>query len=141
MKKEVFDDYINRFNKRDATTFENYIHPNARILNGHLLIKGMQGMKDHYARVWSGYAEELHVERFVSDERTAAIELLTHFTALKDDEESIFGPISAGETFDSHNVIIYRIENGLFTDIKIGNISRVKTNLKGEKIDVGQAHK
>jgi hypothetical protein len=141
MNKEVFGDYIDRFNKRDATTFEDYIHPNARIQNGSLLIKGMQGMKDHYVKVWGGYTEELHVERFVSDEHTAAIEMLAHFTATKDDDKSIFGPILAGETFDSHSVIIYRIENGLFTDIKIGSIGRVKTSLKGEKIDVGQAHK
>lgn len=141
MKKEVFDDYINRFNKRDATTFEDYVHPDARILNGHLLIKGMQGMKDHYARIWGGYTEELHVERFVSDEYTLAVEMRAHFTATKDDDESIFGPILAGETFDSHNVIIYQIENGLFTDIKIATLSRVKTNLRGEKMDVGQAHK
>jgi hypothetical protein len=141
MKKEVFDDYINRFNKRDATTFDDYVHPDARILNGRLLINGRQGMKDHYARIWSGYTEELYVERYVSDEHTVAIEMRAHFTATKDDKKSVFGPILAGETFDSHNVIIYRIEDGLFIDIKIANLSRVKTNLKGEKIDVGQAHK
>jgi hypothetical protein len=142
MKKEVFDDYINRFNKRDATTFDDYIHPDASILlYGHLLIKGRQGMKDHYARIWSGYTEQLEIERFVSDDHTVAIEMRAHFTATKEDEKSVFGPILAGETFDSHNVIIYRIEDGLFTDIKIGNLSRVKTNLKGEKFDVGQVHK
>ena len=141
MKGEVFDDYINRFNRRDATTFDDYIHPQARILNGRLLIKGRQGMKDHYARIWSGYTEELKIERFVSDDHTVAIEMRAHFTATKDDQESVFGPILAGETFDSDNVIIYRIENGLFTDIKIANLGRIKTNLKGERLDVGQAHK
>ena len=48
MKKEVFDDYINRFNARDVTAFEDYIDPNARVINGTLEIRGMQGMKDHY---------------------------------------------------------------------------------------------
>ena len=45
MKKEVFDDYINRFNARDATAFEDYIDPNARVINGLLEINGMQGMR------------------------------------------------------------------------------------------------
>jgi len=34
-----------------------------------------------------------------------------------------------------------RIKNGLFTDTKVANLSRVKTGLKGDKIDVGQAHR
>jgi hypothetical protein len=57
MKREVFDDYINRFNKRDATTFEEYIDPHAKIINGTLVIQGMQGMKDHYAKIWKGFSE------------------------------------------------------------------------------------
>ena len=141
MTKEIFDDYISRFNGRDPTTFDDYIHPEARILNGRFLIRGRQGMKDHYAKIWSGYTEELKIERFVADDHTVAIEMEAHFTATRDDEESIFGPIMAGETFDSHNVIIYRIDNGLFTDIKIANLDRTKTTLKGEKLDVGRAHK
>lgn len=141
MKKEAFDDYIDRFNKRDATTFEDYIHPNARIQNGTLCINGKQGMKDHYVKLWGGYTEELNVQRYVSDEHTVAIEMLAHFTALRDDEQSVFGPILKGEHFDTHNVIIYQVENGKFADIKIATVTRVKTNLKGEKINVGQAHK
>jgi len=36
MKRAVFDDYINRFNARDATAFEDYIDPKARVLNERL---------------------------------------------------------------------------------------------------------
>lgn len=140
MKREIFDDYINRFNGRDATAFEDYIHPDARIINGALEIRGMQGMKDHYARIWKGFSEELHVERFVSDEHTLAIQMWTHFTAQKDDDDSLFGPVKAGETFDYHGIIMYEMENNKFTSIKVSYLSFTFTNLKGEKKELGIPH-
>jgi len=140
MKKEVFDNYINRFNRRDATTFEDYVHPNATIINGRLEIRGMQGMKDHYAKIWKGFSEELHVERFVSDEHTLAIQMWTHFTAQKDDKESLFGPVKAGETFDFHGVIMYELENDKFTSIRVAYNSFTYTNFKGETVELGIPH-
>ncbi len=140
MKREVFDDYINRFNARDAMAFEDYIDPNAKIINGTLEIQGMQGMKDHYAKIWKGFSEELHVERFVSDEHTLAIQMWTHFTAQKDDKESLFGDVKARETFDYHGIIMYQIVNGKFTDIKISYLSFLYTNLAGKTIDLGIPH-
>lgn len=41
MRKEKFDDYIDRFNRRDPTAFEDHVHPNAKIINGRLEIHGM----------------------------------------------------------------------------------------------------
>jgi len=140
MKREVFDDYINRFNRRDATTFQDYIHPDAKVINGTLEIHGMQGMKDHYAKIWKGFSEELHVERFVSDEQTLAIQMWTHFTAQKDDKESLFGEVKAGETFDYHGIIMYEIENGKFTSIKVAYLSFTFTNLKGKTVELGIPH-
>ena len=140
MKKEVFDDYINRFNARDASAFEDYIDPNAVIINGTLEIKGMQGMKDHYARIWKGFKEELNVERFVSDEDTLAIQMWTHFTAEKDDKESLFGDVKAGETFDYRGIIMYEIVNGKFTSIKVSYLSFTYTNLEGKTVDLGIPH-
>ena len=140
MKREVFDDYINRFNRRDPTAFEDYIDPNAKVINGTLEIRGMQGMKDHYARIWKGFKEELHVERFVSDEDTLAIQMWTHFTAEKDDNESLFGPVKKGETFDYRGIIMYELVNGKFTSIKVSYLSFTYTNYKGEKKELGIPH-
>jgi len=140
MKKEVFDDYIKRFNARDATTFEDYIDPNARIINGTLVIQGMQGMKDHYARIWRSFLEELKVTRFVSDEHTLAIEMSTHFTVQKDDDDSPFGKVKAGESFDYHGVIMYQIVNEKFTDIKVAYLSFSYTDLEGKKKELGIPH-
>jgi hypothetical protein len=140
MKREIFDDYIKRFNARDATAFEAYIDPNATIINGTLTINGMQGMKDHYAKIWKGFSEELHVERFVSDNDTLAIQMWTHFTAQKDDKDSLFGNVKAGETFDYHGLIMYHILNGKFTDIKIAYLSFIYTDHKGTRKDLGIPH-
>ena len=140
MKKEVFDDYINRFNARDATAFEDYIDPNARVINGTLEITGMQGMKDHYAKIWKSFSEELHVERFVSDENTLAIQMWTHFAVKKDDDGSPFGKVRTGEAFDYHGVIMYQIVNGKFTDIKVAYLSFTFTNLEGKTIELGIPH-
>lgn len=140
MKREVFDDYINRFNQRDATAFEDYIYPDAKVINGTLEIHGMQGMKDHYAMIWKNFSEELHVERFVSDEHTLAIQMWTHFTALKDEKESLFGAVKAGETFDYHGIIMYELENDKFTSIKVSYLSFTHTNHKGETVELGLPH-
>jgi hypothetical protein len=59
------------------------------------------------------------VERFVSDEHTLAIQKWTHFTLMKDDDDSPFGKVKAGETFDYHGVIMYQIVDNKFMDIKV----------------------
>jgi hypothetical protein len=140
MKKEIFDDYISRFNARDTTAFEQYIDPNAKVTNGTLVINGIEGMKEHYAKIWNSFSEELHVERFVSDDNTLAIQMWAHFTAIKDDDESLFGKIKAGETFDYRGIIMYQLENDKFTDIKVAYQSFTRTDLEGKRIELGIPH-
>ena len=140
MNRETYDDYIRRFNEQDMKAFETYIAPNCKITNETLEIHGIRGMKDHYARIWQTFTEELHIERFVSDGETLAVQMWTHFTALRDDRESPFGPVRAGETFDYRGVIIYQIEHGKFTDIRVAYNSFTYTNLEGEVVDRGIPH-
>jgi hypothetical protein len=140
MERKVFDDYINRFNAKDISAFEDYIDPNAKVINGTLEIIGMQGMKEHYAQIWKSFSEELHVERFVSDEHTLAIQMWAHFTALKDDDDSLFGKVQAGECFDYHGVIMYQIENNKFTEIKVAYLSFTHTDLEGKTVQLGIPH-
>ncbi len=140
MDRGTFDDYISRFNARDATAFGDYIDPDARVLNGSLEINGAEGMKEHYARIWRSFSEELHVERFVSDEDSLAIQMWTHFTALEDDDDSPFGAVKAGETFDYHGVIMYQLVNSKFTDIKVAYLSFSRTDLEGTTVELGIPH-
>jgi hypothetical protein len=140
MNRQTYDDYIRRFNAQDASAFDDYIAPDMRMTNGTLQFRGVQGMKEHYARIWQTFSEELHVERFVSDENTLAVQMWTHFTALRDDEQSLFGPVKRGETFDFRGVIIYQIEDGKFTDICVAYNSFIFTNQRGETVNLGIPH-
>ena len=97
-------------------------------------------MKEHYARIWRSFSEELHVERFVSDEDSLAIQMWTHFTALEDDDDSPFGAVKAGETFDYHGVIMYQLVNSKFTDIKVAYLSFSRTDLEGTTVELGIPH-
>ena len=140
MKRETFNDYINRFNAQDMSAFEDYIDPNATITNGPLVIQGREGMKEHYSKIWKSITEELTVERFVSDDQTLAIQLRAHFTARQDDKNSPFGAVKDGECFDYHGIVMYRIENNKFTDIKVSYLSFSRTNLEGKTIEMGIVH-
>jgi hypothetical protein len=140
MKKEIFDEYINRFNQRDATAFDDYLDQNMRMQNGALVYYGVQGMKDHYAKIWSTFKEELHVERYTSDDENIAIEMWTHFTAERDNPDSLFGSVVKGDTFDYRGLIMYRVENQKFTDIKVSYLSFARTGSDGIQINMGIPH-
>jgi hypothetical protein len=140
MKRQVFDDYINRFNQRDMTAFDDYIATDLVLQNGTLVLHGRQGMKDHYAKIWSTFREELHVERFFSDDENIAIEMWTHFTAERDNPASLFGDVKQGDTFDFRGLILYKIKDGKFPDIKVAYLSFVRTNSDGKQISLGIPH-
>ncbi len=135
-----FDEYIRRFNAHDETAFDDYIAPEMRMLNGTLAFTGVQGMKDHYLKkIWPFYKEELHVERFVSDANSIAIQMWAHFTASKD-ADTLFGSVRAGETFDFHGVIMYEITNNKFSRITVAYNSFMHTDPTGKTVNMGIPH-
>jgi hypothetical protein len=54
-----------------------------------------------------------------------------HFTALANDAESLFGPVRAGGTSDFRSLIMYRVEDEKFADIKVAYNSFVFTDPDG----------
>jgi hypothetical protein len=141
MDKTTFEDYIRRFNARDVTAFDDYIHPDLHMMNGTLEFHGLQGMKDHYQQhIWTTFSESLHVPRFVSKGDTVAIQMRTHFEAEVDNDASLFGPVRKGETFDFNGLIMYRLEDGKFIDIQVAYNSFVYTNSRGEQTSLGIPH-
>jgi hypothetical protein len=140
MKRETFDEYIRRFNEEDPTAFEDYLHPSMHMQNGTLEFTGIQGMKDHYARIWGTFKETLQVKRFVSDDETVAIQMWAHFDVLADNRDSVFGPVRKGEAFDFHGLIMYRLEDNRFADIKVAYNQFVFTGLDGSPKDLGIPH-
>lgn len=140
MEREIFDDYIRRFNARDVTAFDDYIAADLHMQNGLLEFEGRQGMKDHYAKIWVSFTENLTVERFVSDEDTIAIQMWARFTARRDDPGSLFGPVREGETFDFRGLIMYRLADEKFADIKVAYNSFTFTDTDEVTTELGIPH-
>lgn len=142
MQEERFREYIRRFNEEDDTAFDDYLAPDMHMKNGTLEFDGVDGMKRHYReRIWPDFVEELTVPRFVSDEKNAAIRMFTHFIARRDMEDSLFGPVKKGETFDFEGIIMYALdETDRFSDIVVAYNSFVYTDLDGNTKDLGIPH-
>ncbi len=140
MKRKTYNDYIRRFNNQDNSAFEMYLAPNMHMQNGLLEFTGIESMKAHYKKIWQSFTEHLTVQRFVGDEQTVAVQLLAHFTAHKDDPDSMFGPVQRGEMFDFRGVIIYQIEQEKFIDICVAYNSFLHTNAQGETKELGIPH-
>lgn len=140
MNRSRFDEYIRRFNAEDSSTFDDFIAPDMTMQNGRLHFTGVQGMKDHYAKIWGKMKETLHVERFLCDGDQVAIQMHTTFDVLVDAADSPFGPISKGERFDYYGIILYKLRDGRFTDIKVSYLDFVRTKVDGERILIGIPH-
>lgn len=141
MRKELFDDYIARFNARDATTFEDYLARDVHVQNGTLEYTGVQAMKDHYAKIWPTFEEVLEVSDFLGSDSNVAIRMLTHFTAERDDPASLFGPVVVGDRFEYKGVISYRLnEDGRFQDILVAYNSFTSISVDGVVRELGIPH-
>ena len=141
MNRGRFDEYIRRFNAQDPTTFDDYIAADMHMKNGALEFRGAQGMREHYCkRIWPYFEERLQVERFVSDERTLAVQMWTRFVARADATDTLFGPVRAGESFDYRGLIMYEIEYGKFVRITVSYNSFTHTDALGKSTELGIPH-
>lgn len=110
--------------------------------NGTLEFTGIDAMKHHYRDlIWPTFRELLTVPRYVSDGHTVAIQMITDFTARRDNPDSLFGHVREGETFQFNGVIMYRLDaNQRFDDILVAYNSFTHTNLEGVTVDLGIPH-
>lgn len=140
MIRAEFDDYIARFNAQDVSAFEDFLTEDMHMTNGTLEFRGIQGMKDHYARIWSTFTERLTVGRFVCDDAHVAIEMDAHFEAQRDDPDSVFGPVTRGESFDFSGLIMYDVVDGRFTRLRVAYNSFLHTAPDGTITSLGIPH-
>lgn len=141
MDERAFSEYIRRFNEEDDTAFDDYLHPEMHMKNGTLEFSGVDGMKHHYRDlIWGRFRELLDVRRFVGAGDRIAIQMRTLFTARKDQEASIFGPVKTGETFEFNGLIMYELDGGRFRDILVAYNSFVFTDEAGRSRDLGIPH-
>jgi hypothetical protein len=140
INKAAFDHYIALFNAKNPQAFEACFADDIVMQNGHLIMKGIPAVKEHYRKIWSVMKEELNVVNYTSDGDNLAIEMKTHFTVLNDTDESPFGPIKKDENFDYHGVIMYKINaDGKFYDIKVAYLDFTRTT-NGKTVSLGMAH-
>lgn len=142
MKEARFREYIARFNAADDTAFDDYLAQDLHVKNGTLEFTGIDGMKRHYRElIWPDFREELTVPRYVSESDRAAVQMTTLFTALHNRQDSLFGAVNKGETFEFNGVIMYEINaQDRFSDILVAYNSFVHTDLDGVRHDLGIPH-
>lgn len=142
MDEPRFREYIRRFNDEDDTAFDDYLAPDMHMRNGTLEYTGVDGMKNHYrGNIWGRFRERLTVPRFVTDGPTIAIRMLTLFTALHDDDDTIFGPVKKGETFQFDGLIMYELDDtDRFADIQVAYNAFIHTDVNGVRRDLGIPH-
>lgn len=140
MDRATFDEYIRRFNAEDPTTFDEFLSPDTKMLNGALEFQGIEGMRDHYEnKIWPYFVERLHVLQFVSSETVLAVRIWTNFRARKE-ADTLFGHVFPGDQFDFRGLIMYEISHGKFTSITVAYNSFTNTKVNGEVIDIGMPH-
>lgn len=143
MQETRFKEYIDRFNQRDDTAFDDFLADDVHVQNGTLHFDGVQGMKEHYQRIWKDFSEELFPSHFTSDgdpNGTAAIRMGTNFTALHDAEDSLFGPVTKGEKFRFDGVIMYTLRDDKYTSILVAYNNFIHTDAQGNSRDLGIPH-
>lgn len=141
MNRATFEDYLARFNARDATAFDDYLCDDMQMLNGALRFEGIAGMKHHYVDViWPHFAEKLNLIRFIGNMAHVAVELRTDFTALTDASDTLFGPVVRGEMFVYRGLIMYDLRNGKFATITVAYNSFTNTKPDGTTIELGLPH-
>lgn len=80
------------------------------------------------------------VPRCVSGDETLAIEMETTFLTLDDHDETIFGPVHKGDQFDFRGLIMYRLEDDRFAEIRVAYNSFTFTGVDGTKRELGIPH-
>ena len=141
MDRATYDKYVERFNKKDETAFEDYLCEDMHMLNGALEFTGIDGMKAHYMeKIWPHFVEDLTVLRFLGGEERIAIEMRAEFTAMDAFEETLFGPVVKGERFTFHGILMYELEGGRFKKIQVAYNSFKNTKVDGTVIDMGMPH-
>ncbi|PZA07694.1 MULTISPECIES: nuclear transport factor 2 family protein [unclassified Meiothermus] len=140
MTRERYETYIWRFNAQDLSVFEEFLSPRVRVLNGTLELLGREAVQAHYARIWHTFRETLDIERWVADGEGLAVQMRAHFQTLRDDPASPFGPVAAGECFDFEGIVLYRVEEGRFSEIRVAYNRFTRTDREGRQRELGIPH-
>ncbi len=141
MDRAAFDDYIQRFNAKDLTTFDDYFLPDVRMLNGTLELLGVPAVQEHYT------------PHLVTVHRGAAASTASSWTTTRSPSRCgptsppstttrrpLFGPVRKGETFDFRGLIMYWVQDGRFANIEVAYNTFTFTDAAGQSTELGIPH-
>lgn len=118
MPREQYLRYLQLFNDNDWR-FLDFYHPDVVLELGERDIRGVDGIRELYTGVKQHIRETVELTEFIADADGIAVEIPTTFECIVDWEDSFWGrPLRRGEVLRIVSLGLYKVENGLFTQIK-----------------------
>jgi hypothetical protein len=132
MDRQAFLRYIERFNQADTGAFRENLADDVVMQNGGMFLRGLDAVLEHYEqRIWPWLKETVHAERIALDGNSIAVQMWTHFEAIRKGE-CAFGLVQPGDQFDFRGVVMYEIgPGGKFGSILVAYLTFTATPLGG----------
>jgi hypothetical protein len=137
MLRSRYDDYVQRFNDKDPSAFDDFYAPDVRMQNGMVVMEGLGTIKENYSRLWSAFDDTLEVERWLSDGDLLTVQMHTTFRAITDEADTVFGPVATGDVLEYRGLILYELEQDQFTDIVVAYNQLMFTRTDGRREELG----
>jgi hypothetical protein len=123
MRREIFDEYLDKFNARDYAGALGFWAPDFElVVQQQVLCRSAADFRKFYGFLHTYIDESIAVDRFLSDERQLFLEARVRVAGKRDLTRAMidaagfdgFMPIAAGEVYEIPQFIHYHIEAGLF---------------------------
>src|SRR5690606_31677623 len=123
--REMYQDYVDRFNEDDPTFIQYYADDVELELPGKT-IKGATEIRDFYKVVHSYIKETVEATHFISDENGIGVMLPSEFACYKDWSNGYFQrDLKAGEVMRTISFGLYWVKDGKITQIKAARYKQI----------------
>ena len=125
MKREQYDDYVNKFNNRDYDGFFDFYGENPRMSFFGVEITNRTQLKEFYGFLHTYVKESITVLKFASSDDFLAIEAIVRVEGIKTLDKKMledngyggFFPIVKGQVQEMKQYIHYHLEQGKFLSV------------------------
>ncbi len=125
MKREEFDVYLKKFNSRDYEGFLDYFADKFEMIHVGGTLTTRESVMKFYDFLHDYIKETVIVDRFLSDDKTIAMEARVRIQGIKElSPETVAAsgypklkPLKAGQTAEIPQFIHYHIANGKFVKV------------------------
>ncbi|NLT67042.1 MAG: nuclear transport factor 2 family protein [Acidobacteria bacterium] len=131
MTREEFDAYLSKFNSRDYEGFLKYFADKFEMVHVGGSLKSREEVMKFYGFLHTYIRESVIIDRFVSDEKTIALEARVRIEGARElSAETIAAsdypkltPLKVGQAFVIPQFIHYHLENGKFVKVVCAELS------------------